>query len=106
MVPRADIVAVEQSVTLSEVARLMGGAAHSRMPIYRSTLDDVIGMVHIKDVIAHLNKCADVPFSQLAPAVLFIAPLSRALALPRDVRMTRPPLALVFSDYGVPDWLI
>src|SRR3546814_815258 len=50
MVPRADIVAVEQSVTLSEVARLMGGAAHSRMPIYRGTLDDVIGLVHIKDV--------------------------------------------------------
>ena len=61
MVPRADIMAVEQSVALSEVAKLMGCAAHSRMPIYRGTLDDVIGIVHIKDVIGHLNRGEDAP---------------------------------------------
>src|SRR3546814_6386008 len=106
MVPRADIVAVEQSVTLSEVARLMGGAAHSRMPIYRGTLDDVIGMVHIKDVIAHLNRGEDVPVSQLARELLFVAPSSRALDLLQEMRMTRRQLALVVDEYGGIDRLV
>jgi len=106
MVPRVDIVAVEQSVTLSEVAKLMGGAAHSRMPIYRGTLDDVTGMVHIKDVMAHLNRGEDAPVSQLAREVLFVAPSSRALDLLQEMRMTRRHLALVVDEYGGIDGLI
>ena len=106
MVPRADIMAVEQSVPLSEVARMMGGAAHSRMPIYRVTLDDVIGMVHIKDVIGHLNRGEDVPVSQLGREVLFVAPSSRALDLLQEMRMTRRHLALVVDEYGGIDGLI
>ena len=106
MVPRADIMAVEQSVALSEVAKLMGGAAHSRMPIYRGTLDDVIGMVHIKDVIGHLNRGEDAPVSQLAREVLFVAPSSRALDLLQEMRMTRRHLALVVDEYGGIDGLI
>src|SRR3546814_5433244 len=85
--------------------RLMGGAAHSRMPIYRGTLDDVIGMVHIKDVIAHLNRGEDVPVSQLAREVLFVAPSSRALDLLQEMRMTRRHLALVVDEYGGIDGL-
>src|SRR3546814_17182283 len=84
----------------------MGGAAHSRMPIYRGTLDDVIGMVHIKDVIAHLNRGEDVPVSQLAREVLFVAPSSRALDLLQEMRMTRRHLALVVDEYGGIDGLI
>lgn len=106
MVPRADIVAVEQSVALSEVAKMMGGAAHSRMPIYRGTLDDVTGMVHIKDVIAHLNRGEDVPVSQIVRDVLFVAPSSRALDLLQEMRMTRRHLALVVDEYGGIDGLI
>ena len=49
MVPHADIVAVDVNATLEEVARLMSESRHSRLPVHGGRLDDVIGMVHIKD---------------------------------------------------------
>ena len=52
MVPRADIVAVEEKTTLVELVALFREAQHSRLPIYRETLDDPLGMVHVKDVLA------------------------------------------------------
>lgn len=106
MVPRADIVAVEQSMPLAELARMMGEAAHSRMPVYRATLDDVIGMVHIKDVVGHLNRNEDLSVAELVREVLFVAPSSRALDLLQEMRMTRRHLALVVDEYGGIDGLI
>ena len=52
MVPRADIRAVEAATTITDVAKVMSDSGHSRLPVYRSQLDDVIGMVHIKDLLA------------------------------------------------------
>src|SRR5690242_12236004 len=52
MVPRVDIVGISADTPLDEVVRLIQAEAHSRYPIYRDSLDDVIGMVHIKDVLA------------------------------------------------------
>jgi CBS domain containing-hemolysin-like protein len=55
MVPRADIAAVPVDVALAELVRVMNAKGHSRLPVYRETLDDVIGMVHIKDVLTSLT---------------------------------------------------
>jgi CBS domain containing-hemolysin-like protein len=106
MVPRADIVAIEQSASLADLARQMEAVAHSRLPVYRATLDDVIGMVHIKDVLGHLNRGEDVPLADLVREVLFVAPSSRALDLLQEMRMTRRHLALVVDEYGGIDGLI
>ena len=51
MVPRADIVAIEQSTPVSEVASIMRKAGHSRLPVFRDTLDDIVGMVHVRDLL-------------------------------------------------------
>ena len=53
MVPRVDIVGIAADTPLDEVVRLIQTEAHSRYPIYRESLDDVIGMIHIKDVLAY-----------------------------------------------------
>ncbi|MEX2519367.1 MAG: CBS domain-containing protein, partial [Paracoccaceae bacterium] len=50
MIPRADIVAVEASATLAELTEAFRSGAHSRLPVYRETLDDPIGFIHVKDV--------------------------------------------------------
>ncbi|TGY90818.1 CBS domain-containing protein, partial [Marinicauda pacifica] len=55
MVPRADITAVDVETPLHELAVIFSNAAHSRLPIYRDTLDAPIGVAHIKDVITHLT---------------------------------------------------
>lgn len=106
MVPRADIVAVEQSLSIAELSKLMSDAAHSRVPVYRESLDDVIGMVHIKDVLAHMNRGDEVTARAMVREILFVAPSSRALDLLQEMRLTRRHMALVVDEYGGIDGLI
>jgi magnesium and cobalt transporter len=106
MVPRADIVAVEAATPLPDLVSHMAEVAHSRLPVYRETLDDVIGMIHIKDVLRHLVAGSDVPLTGLVREVLFVAPSIRALDLLQQMRMTRHHLALVVDEFGGIDGLI
>jgi CBS domain containing-hemolysin-like protein len=106
MVPRADIVAVDHTMRVTELSHQMSEVAHSRVPVYRESLDDVIGMVHIKDVLARVNTGEDVTAGALAREVLIVAPSSRALDLLQEMRMTRRHMALVVDEYGGIDGLI
>ncbi|RUY73297.1 magnesium/cobalt efflux protein, partial [Mesorhizobium sp. M7A.F.Ca.CA.001.13.1.1] len=60
MVPRADIQGVEITTTLGDLLGTFEQSGHSRMPVYSETLDDPRGMVHIRDVLAHITKIARV----------------------------------------------
>ncbi|WP_339830919.1 hemolysin family protein [uncultured Parvibaculum sp.] len=113
MVPRADVIAVEENASLEEVLRLYRESAHSRMPIYRETLDDPIGMVHIKDVmgcLAPLDGTVDMrpPFTlrSIRREVLFAPPSMPALDLLVKMQATRIHLALVIDEYGGTDGLV
>ncbi len=106
MVPRADIVAVERETTLDEVIAIMANAAHSRVPVYRDTLDDVIGMIHIKDVLPLAARKESVQLAKLVRDVLFVAPSMRVLDLLLQMRMARTHMALVVDEYGGVDGLL
>ncbi|PKP76589.1 MAG: magnesium/cobalt efflux protein [Alphaproteobacteria bacterium HGW-Alphaproteobacteria-3] len=116
MVPRADVVGVEENASLDDVLRLYRELSHSRMPIYRETLDDPIGMVHLKDVLAWLaplehesgNAEARAPFSlrSIRRNVLFVPPSMPALDLLVKMQATRIHLALVIDEYGGTDGLV
>ena len=56
MIPRADIFAVSSQDSFDDIINQMSAANHSRVPVYRDTLDDVVGIIHIKDLFAHLRK--------------------------------------------------
>ena len=58
MVPRADVEAVEITATLGQLMREFEASGHSRMPVYGEDLDDPRGMIHIRDVLAHITRCA------------------------------------------------
>ncbi len=108
MVPRADIVAVEIGISLDELIQFISAQAHSRIPVYRDTLDDVAGMVHIKDVLAWAASDNRKTFklANLLRKVLFVAPSMRVLDLLLEMRMTRVHLALVVDEYGGADGLV
>lgn len=116
MVPRADIVGVEVSTSLGELARLFAEAAHSRLPVYRETLDDPVGVVHIKDVIGHLapgesgKHMAGWSQKQILPSIgrplLFAPPSMKATDLLRRMQGRRMHLALVVDEYGGTDGLV
>jgi len=100
MVPRADIVAVERHVPLAEIVTLMADEAHSRLPVYRGTLDDAIGMVHIKDVFAATTRETNKKLSDIIRSVLYVAPSIRVLDLLLQMRVARTHMALVVDEYG------
>ncbi|MTI44670.1 HlyC/CorC family transporter [Roseibium hamelinense] len=68
MIPRADIEAVENTTTIGRVMALFEESGHSRMPVYEDTLDDPRGMVHIKDLMAHMAACGAPKKEENAPA--------------------------------------
>lgn len=106
MVPRADIVSVDIDVSLAELVRLMSEEAHSRIPVYRGTLDEIEGIVHIKDVLACWNLEQPVHLRDIARRALFVAPSMPILELLLQMRVTRVHLALVVDEFGGIDGLV
>ncbi|MDP3329849.1 hemolysin family protein [Parvibaculum sp.] len=114
MVPRADVVGVEEGASLEECLRLFHASSHSRMPIYRETLDDPLGMVHLKDVLAWLAPPEEgapsprQPFAlrSIRRDILFVPPSMPALDLLVKMQATRIHLALVIDEYGGTDGLV
>ena len=106
MIPRADIVSVSMSESFSEIIEQMTAANHSRLPVRRDTLDDIAGIIHIKDVFAHLHKGKSPDVSTLLRPALFVAPTIRLLDLLHEMRLRRRHLALVVDEFGGVDGLI
>ncbi|HTS92797.1 MAG TPA: hemolysin family protein [Stellaceae bacterium] len=106
MVPRVDIIALETETPISEVVRHFIEQGHSRMPVYRETLDDVIGMVHVKDVLPHAVEGKPVTLAKIVRKVLFSAPSMPILDLLLQMRLTRIHLALVADEFGGVDGLV
>ncbi|MCP5432954.1 MAG: HlyC/CorC family transporter [Alphaproteobacteria bacterium] len=117
MVPRADIEAVEASTGLADVLKIFSEAGHSRLPLYRETLDDPLGMVHIKDVVVFLAETGCGPETQeearrrfalarLKRDVLFVPRSMPAIDLLLKMQSSRIHLALVIDEYGGTDGLV
>jgi len=113
MVPRADIVAVEEKTPLEQLIADFREAQHSRLPVYRETLDDPIGIVHIKDIVALLEprpeggvRCPEIPISQIKRELLFVPPSMPARELLLKMQTTHIHLALVIDEYGGTDGLV
>lgn len=106
MVPRADIFAVDVETPTPDLIRLLSDSAHSRMPVYRETLDDVVGLVHIKDVFVKLATGADFKLAEILRDVLIVAPSMPALDLLLEMRQGRSQMALVVDEFGGIDGLI
>ncbi len=106
MVPRADITAVEQDQDLSSVIDLMTKEGHSRLPVYRGTLDDTLGMVHIKDVLAWRGEDVSFSLAEILRKILFVSPSMQILELLLEMRVTRCHMALVVDEFGGIDGLV
>ena len=106
MIPRADIFAVSLNDNFDEIIQQMSAANHSRVPVYRHTLDDAVGIIHIKDLFAHLPAGNNPSIDQLLRPALFISPAIRLLDLLNEMRLRRRHLALVVDEFGGVDGLI
>jgi CBS domain len=132
MVPRADIIAVQQDITIGELVKVFAGAAHSRLVVYNDTLDDPVGMVHIRDLLGFMAARAAIepaaadkdqspatdldlgkidltmPLknTKIARDILYAPPSMPALDLLAKMQATRIHLALIIDEYGGSDGLV
>jgi CBS domain containing-hemolysin-like protein len=132
MVPRADIISVQQDIALGDLIKVFEGAGHSRLVVHNETLDDPVGMVHIRDVIGYMVRHAAVgaaktrrkkPFpagldlksidlavplslTKIIRQILFVPPSMPALDLLAKMQATRIHLALVIDEYGGTDGIV
>ena len=106
MVPRADIVAIPEKSSLKECIDLFRKAAHSRLPVYRGTLDEVIGMVHVKDILTFWNNDKDFILENIIRKVIISAPSTLISDLFQEMRRTKVHLSIVVDEHGGTDGLI
>ena len=107
MVPRADITAVDEKTSLEDLGGLFTQSGHSRLPVYKQSLDHPIGMVHIKDLVVMLvGKAPKVPLKALIRDILFAPPSMPALDLLLRMQASRSHMALVVDEYGGTDGLV
>ena len=112
MTPRADIVAVEITTPFETLVALFIETEHSRLPIYRDTLDDPIGVVHIKDVFKAVSGKGRKPaatsalLKRLKRETLYVPASMRAADLLAQMQKTRIHMALVIDEYGGTEGLV
>ena len=106
MVPRIDIVALDVETPFSEVVKCMVEQGHSRVPVYQGTLDDVIGFIHVKDVLGPVAERQHTKLSPMLRKVLFVAPSLPTLDLLVQMRQARTHIAMVVDEFGGIDGLV
>ncbi len=104
MVPRSEIIAVNYEQTYSEILDVIKKESHSRMPIYKTNIDNVIGFFHIKDFINTSSNNFD--FNMILREVLYVAPKSPILDLLKTMRSSRIHIGLVVDGIGGVDGLV
>ncbi|TDI61136.1 MAG: HlyC/CorC family transporter [Alphaproteobacteria bacterium] len=107
MVPRADIVAVEISTPFKTLVEIFCQAGHSRLPIYRKSLDEVVGMVHVKDALRVLGAGKKAPaIEDILRDIIIVPPSMRLIDLLKRMKTQRTHMALVVDEYGGTDGLV
>ncbi|MEM6761331.1 MAG: hemolysin family protein [Pseudomonadota bacterium] len=121
MLPRANIDAVPEDISVADLMRQFREAGHSRLPVYRGTLDDPVGFVHAKDIMIRIAEEAAMedglklgavdlarPLSalDLVRPILFVPPSMPAMDLMLKMQAARTQLALVVDEYGGTDGLV
>ncbi len=116
MVPRADIIAIDSTIGLHDLANAFKDAAHSRLPVFQDTLDNPLGMVHIKDLLPYLmldakgrngkTYSSKKVVQYIRRPVLFVPPSMLAQDLLRRMQARRIHMAIVVDEYGGTDGIV
>ncbi|MBV8778633.1 MAG: HlyC/CorC family transporter [Alphaproteobacteria bacterium] len=106
MVPRVDVIAFDVERTFGELVKLMVEHGHSRVPVYRETLDDVLGFVHVKDVLAPVAGRRPAKVHAMLRKVLVVAPSLPVFDLLVQMRQSRTHIAMVVDEFGGIDGLV
>jgi len=100
MRPRTEVSAVDKEFTFKEVMAFVIEMGYSRFPVFEETLDTVVGVLNVKDLLAHLHDGDDFNWQQLIREPFFVPETKKIDDLLRDIQENRKHLAIVVDEYG------
>ena len=106
MVPRPDIDGIEASSNIAETVEAMSKSNHARLVVYRDTLDDVLGVVHVKDLMPFWGNGHDFSLDQVLRPVLVVPPSMPILDLLVEMRQSGTHMAVMVDEFGGTDGLV
>ncbi len=106
MVPRADIIAVDASISEKELLSTIADNQVSRLPVFKDSLDEVIGTIHLKDILAAQAAGTKFVIDQNITEIPIVSPAMPILDLLLTMRQSRRHMALVVDEYGGIDGLV
>lgn len=106
MRPRIDIKAVEQTMTFTEVKQVITETGYSRLPVYNEDIDDIKGVLFVKDLLAHISKGDEFGWQQLIREPYFVPMHKKVNAVLEDFQKQKFHMAIVVDEYGATQGLI
>lgn len=106
MVPRADIVAISIDATKEELYTLLAQKPHSRIPVYKGDLDNIVGALNMKDIVSNIASGQSFEIRDVVRDVLVVSPAMRVLDLMLQMRQSKVHIAFVVDEFGGIDGLI
>lgn len=106
MVPRADIVAIDINIPREALYLLLSERPHSRLPVYKDDLDNIIGVIHMKDLVAHMTAGSTFELRDIVRDALVVSPAMRVMDLLLQMRQSKVHIAFVVDEFGGIDGLI
>jgi CBS domain containing-hemolysin-like protein len=106
MVPRADIVAAKMNTTLDEFIKIFSKNSFSQIPIYKDTLDNIVGIVRVRDFLPYINDSKSFDIESLLKDVIYVVPSIQLLELLVEIRASVNHMALVVDEFGGIDGLV
>ena len=100
LVPRVDMVAVEMNTPTEDILSTCLDNGYSRIPVYQNSIDNIVGVLHAKDLLNCLAKNKPIVVSELMRDVMFVYRTKRINSLLADFRRTKQHIAIVTDDYG------
>ena len=109
MIPRIDIIAVAYNSSLADISKIFLETRHTRMPVYKKELDNIIGFINIKDILPYLlnpQENSNFNIDMVLRKLLIISPSMKIYNLLEKMRQSRTHIALVVDEFGGADGLI
>jgi len=106
MVPRADIVAVDINAPHEDLIRLLAEKPHSRIPVYKNDMDNIVGVVHIKDMVANIAGGNNFELKDIMREPMMVSPAMRVMDLLLQLRQSKVHIAFVVDEFGGIDGVI
>lgn len=106
MVPRADIVAVDITTTRDELYQILAEKPHTRLPVYKEDMDNIVGVINMKDLVANIAAGSSFDIKDIMRDAMVVSPAMRVMDLILQMRQSKVHIAFVVDEFGGIDGLI